>query len=149
MKYYVENNLADFDFWGGAVDTADTLRELDDVVDFDVFGCLEAMMEDDITEWSETGINDFFWFEDDTIAEWLGYSSWEGLERVAAGKPEEPFENEYVIGEDVLYQNEHFVVKDFDEDTGYYTIDKDGYTVENVEEDELDYWEEEEEEGDE
>ena len=29
---------------------------------------------------SETDINDFFWFETDTIAEWLGYEDWEKLE---------------------------------------------------------------------
>ena len=27
----------------------------------------------------EVEVNDFFWFEDDTIAEWLGYSSFEEI----------------------------------------------------------------------
>ena len=29
---------------------------------------------------TDTEINDFFWFERDTIAEWLGYEDWEDLE---------------------------------------------------------------------
>lgn len=28
---------------------------------------------------TETDINDFFWFETDTIADLLGYSDWEAL----------------------------------------------------------------------
>lgn len=30
---------------------------------------------------SETGLNDFFWFEEDTIANWLGFDSFEELEQ--------------------------------------------------------------------
>lgn len=26
---------------------------------------------------TQTDVNDFFWFERDTIAEWLGFDSWE------------------------------------------------------------------------
>ena len=29
---------------------------------------------------SETEVNDFFWFEEDTIANWLGYDSFEEIE---------------------------------------------------------------------
>ena len=49
---------------------------------------IEAMLEDcaPADGYDETAINDFFWFEDDTIAEWLGYEDFESLmnERDAA-----------------------------------------------------------------
>lgn len=91
MKIYKEISLADFEAWSGAVDTMETLRKLDEVVDdLDVFGCLE----DCITDWNdeivdETTVNDILWFENDTIAEWLGYEDWEALERAAEGIEEE------------------------------------------------------------
>lgn len=68
MKYTVEDNLRNFPFWCGAKETADALTpsEIDTI---------ERMMEDCEPEdgWTDTAINDFFWFERDTIAEWLGY----------------------------------------------------------------------------
>ncbi len=73
MKIYTEENLRNFEFWSGAVDTVNylTLEELDEI---------EAILEDTYPEgMSETEINDFFWFEDDTIAEWLGYNDFEEI----------------------------------------------------------------------
>lgn len=37
-------------------------------------------MNDCVEEWSVTAINDLFWFDDESIAMWLGYESWEELE---------------------------------------------------------------------
>ena len=72
MKYYVEESLRNFNFWSGGKDTADalTLEQIDTI---------ESYLEDiqPAEGWSDTEINDFFWFERDTIAEWLGFSSWE------------------------------------------------------------------------
>lgn len=86
MKYYVEESLRNFNFWSGAKDTADalTLEQIDTI---------ENYMEDiePAEGWSDTAINDFFWFERDTIAEWLGFSSWEALEN---GEEEEDVEEE-------------------------------------------------------
>lgn len=64
----------DFNFWSGAVYTVDKLtdREFETVISI-----LEEIYPEGI---SETGLNDFFWFENDTIAEWLGYEDWEALE---------------------------------------------------------------------
>ena len=73
MKIYAETNIHDFDFWSGAKDTVKylTWEELDTI---------EAMLEDIYPDGMEdTELNDFFWFEDDTIAEWLGYDSFEEL----------------------------------------------------------------------
>lgn len=72
MTISYEQNLADFDFWAGAVSTAEYL----DTADFEI---LEADMEDMRKQWTETEINDFFWSEGDYIAQLLGYESWEDL----------------------------------------------------------------------
>lgn len=76
MKYYVEDSLSNFQFWSGGRDRANLLsnEQLDTV---------EQMLEEIAPEegWSDTAINDFFWFEFDTIAEWLGYKSEEHLEK--------------------------------------------------------------------
>lgn len=85
MKYTVEESLRNFNFWSGAKDTVDvlTLEQIDTI---------ESMLEDCMgEEVSDTDINDFFWFERDTIAEWLGFSSWDALEN---GEEEEEEEEE-------------------------------------------------------
>ena len=67
MKFYGEISLRNFNFWSGGKDTAEalSLEEIDTV---------ESMLEDAYPDGMEdTAINDFFWFERDTIAEWLGY----------------------------------------------------------------------------
>lgn len=72
MKYYVEKSLKDFEFWGGAKDTVKylTTEELD---------YIEQMLDMDYEMMRETEINDYFWFEDDVIAETLGYENFEQL----------------------------------------------------------------------
>lgn len=74
MKIYYEKSLSDFEFWSGAKDrvkylTTDDLDKIEPI--------LEDMYPDGI---DETTINDIFWFEEDTVAEWLGYEDWEALE---------------------------------------------------------------------
>ena len=73
MRMYEEKDLKDFEFWGGAIATAEMLTEED-------FDTIEACMNDCGEEWSVTAINDLFWFDDESIAMWLGYESWEELE---------------------------------------------------------------------
>ena len=73
MKIYEEKSLRDFEFWSGAKDTVKYLtdEELDQI---------EAILEDAFPDGMEdTQINDLFWFDDDVIAEWLGYSDFEEL----------------------------------------------------------------------
>lgn len=74
MKIYEEKSLSDFGFWGGAVETAEMLTE-------DDFEIIERMMEELDDCWSETAVNDLFWFDDESIAQWLGYDSWAELEK--------------------------------------------------------------------
>ena len=66
MKVYKEISLRDFEFWSGAKENAEELTDcqLDKV---------EAILDDLYPEgMDETTINDLFWFDFDTIREWLG-----------------------------------------------------------------------------
>lgn len=60
--------------WSGGRDTCKYLTEDEIETVFELLeesNCGEPM---DLTD-----LNDFFWFEDDTIAEWLGYEDFEHL----------------------------------------------------------------------
>lgn len=73
MKIYTEKSLRNFEFWSGACDRVKYLtnEELDTI---------ESILEDCNPDgMTETEINDFFWFEEDTIAEWLGYSNFDEI----------------------------------------------------------------------
>ena len=73
MKVYAEISWENFKFWGGASETEEILT----VAQMDyVWMILEDSYPEGI---SKTSINDFFWNERDTIAAWLGFSSWEEL----------------------------------------------------------------------
>ena len=73
MKIYTETSLNNFEFWSGARDRAKYLT----YKDFDI---IESLLGDLYPEGVEdTTINDLFWFEEDTIAEWLGYTDFEEL----------------------------------------------------------------------
>ena len=66
MKIYKEESLRNFEFWSGAKENANALTsvQLDEV---------ETILEDLYPEgMDETQINDLFWFEFDTVKEWLG-----------------------------------------------------------------------------
>lgn len=74
MKYYVEDSLSNFHFWCGAKDRAAMLTD-------DQFEVVEQNMEEcaPADGWSDVAINDFFWLDFDTIAQWLGYKDEEYL----------------------------------------------------------------------
>lgn len=73
MKVYTEISLRDFEFWSGAKDTVKYLTE-------DELDTMEAILEDMYPDgMDETQINDIFWFEEDWIAEMLGYEDFEEL----------------------------------------------------------------------
>ena len=66
MKVNSEINLRDFEFWSGAKSKAETLT--DEQLDM-----VESILEDSFPDgMDETQINDIFWFDFDTIREWLG-----------------------------------------------------------------------------
>lgn len=76
MTIKTEVTLNSFDFWAGAKDNAKllTMQELDEV---------EAMLEDIYCdeELTDTELNDLFWFDFDTVCEWLGLDPEEVAER--------------------------------------------------------------------
>lgn len=73
MKICTEQSLIHFDFWAGAKDTVKYLTD-------EELNTIEAILEDIYPEGiDETTLNDIFWFEDDAIAEWLGYESFEEI----------------------------------------------------------------------
>lgn len=57
--------------WSGAKDRVKFLTddEIETILD----------ILDEGEPWTETQLNDFFWFEDDTIAEWLGFSNFDEI----------------------------------------------------------------------
>ena len=66
MKVYSEMNLRNFKFWCGAKDNAETLTS-------EQLDMVESILEDAYPDgMRKTQINDLFWFEFDTICEWLG-----------------------------------------------------------------------------
>lgn len=74
MKITTEKSLSNFEFWSGAKDSAAklTCEQLDQVDD---------MLEDFCPEGMDEGeINDLFWFDFDTVCNWLGYESEEMLD---------------------------------------------------------------------
>ena len=73
MKIYKEESLRNFEFWSGAKDRVKYLGDNE----LDTFeSILEEMYPDGV---DETQINDIFWFEEDWIAEMLGYNSFEEI----------------------------------------------------------------------
>lgn len=77
MTIKKEVALTSFEFWAGAKDRAAVLT-------WGQLEQLETILEDALTDGSgaidATTINDIFWFEEDWIAELLGFDSWEELE---------------------------------------------------------------------
>ena len=73
IKIYRESDLTDFEFWSGAKDRVKYLTDED-------LRQISYILEDSYPEgMTETEVNDIFWFEDDWIAEMLGYENFEEL----------------------------------------------------------------------
>ena len=69
MTMTIEKKLRDFHFWGGAASNAAklTLEELDQVEEY-----METLPFSEEEYWSTTEINDTFWFDFESVCEWLG-----------------------------------------------------------------------------
>ena len=73
MKIWSDDSIRNFNFWSGGRDTVNDLTW----EDFDI---LEPLIEEMFGgEVEDVDLNDFFWFERDTIASWLGYENYEEL----------------------------------------------------------------------
>lgn len=73
MTIIKEERLENFEFWSGARYLADklTCKEFDVIEEL-----LEELYPDGM---EETEVNDFFWFDGDTIAQALGYEDEDDL----------------------------------------------------------------------
>lgn len=88
MTYTVNKSLSEFPFWSGAKERTDNLTiEQLDRLDYLLSEAMEWNETDNIP--SDATINDLFWFEDDFIAQLLGFKNWEALERHNSGEDEE------------------------------------------------------------
>ena len=66
-------SLKDFEAWSGGAQTLEYLTDKEIIE-------VEAMINDIFPNGAtETQINDFLWFEDDMIAEWLGYENFDEI----------------------------------------------------------------------
>lgn len=66
MRIYTEKSLTNFEFWSGAKNNAKMLS-------FEQLEQVEAILEDCYPEGvDETTINDLFWFDFETVLDWLG-----------------------------------------------------------------------------
>lgn len=74
MKYIAECELLMFPAWSGGKETLSDLT-------YSEIETVESMLEDlfCIEIPTDTDINDFLWFERDTIAVWLGFEDYEDL----------------------------------------------------------------------
>ena len=66
MRIYTEKSLTNFEFWSGAKNNAEMLsvEQLEQV---------ETILEDCYPDGvDETTINDLFWFDFETVLDWLG-----------------------------------------------------------------------------
>lgn len=75
MKIYREESLRNFEFWSGAKVIAEvfTDEQMDEI---------ESLLEMDNPDgMDETEINDLFWFEEDMLAEWIGFADFESLKK--------------------------------------------------------------------
>lgn len=73
MKIYREIPLSEFEFWSGGKDTVEELTE-------EELEQIEQILEEIYPEgMDETEVNDFFWFERELIAEWLGFKNFDEI----------------------------------------------------------------------
>ena len=74
MKITSETSISNFEFWGGAKSNTEELS-------LSQFEQIEFILEDLYPDGiSDTTLNDLFWFDFETIKEWLGISDEEEKE---------------------------------------------------------------------
>lgn len=127
MKITSEISLRNFEFWSGAKDNADklTCEQLDKVEQY-----MESIDEDG---WSDTSVNDLFWFDFETILSWLnldeecreiGSDEWlhavlqkyaDGSDAISQiGNPENIIES-FIEEDNYVYSDEGIVIKYFEQ----------------------------------
>lgn len=135
MKYFVEESLSNFNFWSGSKDRAKLLTD-------EQLNTVEQMMEEiePAEGWTDTAINDFFWFEFDTIAQWLGYADEEHLEKdITQSEVEEAQEwaEDSSTDYNALFAIAHLNINDY---TCTNEDDEEDYDWDQATEDFMDWW---------
>ena len=81
MRIYKDislTGLCSFEFWGGAVEKAVLFT-------FEELKIIEQILTDEYPEGiEETALNDLFWFECETLCDWIGITEDELFERETA-----------------------------------------------------------------
>ena len=122
MKITKEVSLENFEAWSGG---KDTLNELTSSECLQLESQLEDLYPDGM---DETQVNDILWFEQDWIAECLGYKNWEHLERDHAGISDEDhardvLNKEYPLASDELKAMfDKFIEEEWTDDMDDYDI---------------------------
>lgn len=84
MKIIKEENLRCFEFWSGAKDRANRLT-------FEQLDKIEKILEGTWPEgMSDTEVNDLFWFDFDTVCEWLDIPGEDELDELEQIEKENP-----------------------------------------------------------
>lgn len=94
MKIISETSLSNFEAWSGG---RDTLMVLQNNLTTDQLNDLESFIENEVFEGepvTDTQLNDFLWFESDTIASHFGYDDWESFEKSFEEEDEDDEEEE-------------------------------------------------------
>lgn len=103
MKIISEESVRNFGFWQGGADRA---KDIKSNADWDIIESnLEEMYPDGMTD---SELNDFFWFDFDTIAQWLGYKGEEHYFYGAAKNNDEMFD---VISDKFPNANEDAIIE--------------------------------------
>lgn len=75
MLIHSEMRLHDFNFWSGGADNANCLT-------YEQLDVLEEILADIFPDGiDEVQLNDLLWFDEDIIAEWLGYADFDELRK--------------------------------------------------------------------
>lgn len=75
MLIHSEMRLRDFKFWSGGADNANCLT-------YEQLDILEEILTDIFPSGvDEVQLNDLLWFDEDIIAEWLGYADFDELRK--------------------------------------------------------------------
>lgn len=74
MKVTYEFNLREFKAWSGAVDTLNKIESFDIEHPGAMDRAQEYIEEHLGDEATETEVNDFLWFEEDAILDYIGYT---------------------------------------------------------------------------
>ncbi len=74
MVYLVDDDARKFEFWSGAKETIETIREYDEVHDSDLedqlYDYLDEVFSDESNPASDTKVNDAVWFDVPEMDPW-------------------------------------------------------------------------------